>query len=118
MRIELTRVGLLVYLANHYTTRGAPVLSAEPIEYTDCISAERKDHPNECPGYDTEQSNDKASVVLKLWGMQNTPLLPSPPGPHWSGVVASNKVLSTSPLELFDHLTVCKQKSDVQLNCY
>ena len=25
MRIELTRVGLLVYLANHYTTRGAPV---------------------------------------------------------------------------------------------
>ena len=22
MRIELTRVGLLVYLANHYTTRG------------------------------------------------------------------------------------------------
>ena len=29
MRIELTRVGLLVYLANHYTTRGAqvPILS-------------------------------------------------------------------------------------------
>ena len=26
MRIELTRVGLLVYLANHYTTRGAPLL--------------------------------------------------------------------------------------------
>ena len=23
MRIELTRIGLLVYLANHYTTRGA-----------------------------------------------------------------------------------------------
>ena len=27
MRIELTRVGLLVYLANHYTTRGAPQIS-------------------------------------------------------------------------------------------
>ena len=26
MRIELTRVGLLVYLANHYTTRGAPTM--------------------------------------------------------------------------------------------
>ena len=25
MRIELTRVGLLVYLANHYTTRGAQI---------------------------------------------------------------------------------------------
>ena len=27
MRIELTRAGLLVYLANHYTTRGAQVRS-------------------------------------------------------------------------------------------
>ena len=26
MRIELTRVGSLVYLANHYTTRGTPVI--------------------------------------------------------------------------------------------
>ena len=26
MRIELTRVGLLVYFANHYTTRGAIVV--------------------------------------------------------------------------------------------
>ena len=26
MRLELTRVGLLVELANHYTTRGAPAL--------------------------------------------------------------------------------------------
>ena len=30
MRIELTRVGLLVYLANHYTTRGAPAVRIEP----------------------------------------------------------------------------------------
>ncbi len=28
MRIELTRAGLLVYLANHYTTQGAPVTIA------------------------------------------------------------------------------------------
>ena len=30
MRIELTRVGLLVYLANHYTTRGARSLERSP----------------------------------------------------------------------------------------
>ena len=36
MRIELTRVGLLVYLANHYTTRGAPTSL-------------------QCPGYDTNK---------------------------------------------------------------
>ena len=29
MRIKLTRVGLLVYLANHYTTRGAPAFIVE-----------------------------------------------------------------------------------------
>ena len=28
MRLELTRVGLLVKLANHYTTRGASATSA------------------------------------------------------------------------------------------
>ena len=30
MRLELTRVGLLVQLANHYTTKGALLSSTEP----------------------------------------------------------------------------------------
>ena len=34
MRIELTRAGLLVYLANHYTTQGA-LLSIRVIIYQD-----------------------------------------------------------------------------------
>ena len=37
------------------------VQSAEAVEYTDCLSAERKDPPlptNECPGYDTKQSGE------------------------------------------------------------
>ena len=52
------------------------------VEYTDSFSAEEYPHPlNECPGYDTKQSDDEASVMLELWRMQSTSLLPSLPGP-------------------------------------
>ena len=30
----------------------------------------------ECPAYDTEQSDSKVPVMLELWGMWSTPLLP------------------------------------------
>ena len=35
--------------------------SGGTVEYTDCISAEVKDSPIECLGYDTKQSEDKDS---------------------------------------------------------
>ena len=50
--------------------------------------------PNECPGYDTKQSDDEVPAVLELWGMRSTPLLPSLPGPLWPGVVAPDRALS------------------------
>ena len=37
--------------------------------------------PNECPGYDTKQSDGEVPAVLELWGMQSTPLLTLLPGP-------------------------------------
>ena len=37
--------------------------------------------PNECPGYDMKQSDPEVPVLLELWGMRSTPLLPSLPGP-------------------------------------
>ena len=49
-------------------------------EYTDCTSAEGKDSTNECPRYDTKQSDGEAPVMLELWGMRSNPLLPSLPG--------------------------------------
>ena len=67
MRLELTRVGLLAELANHYTTRG------------------------EYPGYDTKQSDGEVPVMLELWGMRSAPLLPSLPGLLWPGVVVPDK---------------------------
>ena len=50
--------------------------------------------PNECPGYETKQSDGEVPAVLELWGMQSTPSLPSLPGPLWPRVVAPDRVLS------------------------
>ena len=47
--------------------------------------------PNECPGYDTKQSDGEVPATLELWGMRSTPSLPSLPGPLWPGVVAPDK---------------------------
>ena len=32
--------------------------------------------PNECPGYDTKQSDGEVPVITGLWGMLSTPSLP------------------------------------------
>ena len=50
--------------------------------------------PNECPGYDTKQSDGVVPVVLELWGMQSTPSLPLLPGPLWLRMVAPDWALS------------------------
>ena len=50
--------------------------SAEAAEYTDCISAEGWVSSNECPAYDTKNSDGKAAIILELWGMQSTSSLP------------------------------------------
>ena len=56
----------------------------------------------ECPRYNNKQSDSKAAVMQKLLGIWSPPSLPWIPGPLWSGVVAPDKVLSMSPIELFD----------------
>ena len=42
--------------------------SAGGVEYTDCFSAEQrgKTSPNECPGYNTKQSDGEVPVMLEL----------------------------------------------------
>ena len=75
--------------------------SAGAVEYTDYISAEGLDpYPNECPGYDTKQSDGEVPLRLELWGMRSTPSLLSLRGPHWLGVVAPDRVLSRDQIEL------------------
>ena len=48
--------------------------------------------PNECPRYDTKQSDGEVPVMMKLWGMQSTSSLPLLPRPLWPGVVAPDRV--------------------------
>ena len=55
---------------------------------------------NECLRYDTKQSDVEGPVMLELWRMQSTPLLPSLPGPLWPGVVELDKVISMGQIEL------------------
>ena len=42
------------------------VQSVKAVEYTNCISAEGKDSPYECPGYDTKQSDGEAPIMLEF----------------------------------------------------
>ena len=48
-------------------------------------------HPDECPDYDSKQSDSEIPVMLGLWGMQKTHSLPLLPGPLCPGVIASDK---------------------------
>ena len=48
----------------------------------------------ECPDYDTKQSDGEVPVMLELWGMWSTPLLPLLPGRLWPSMVAPDRALS------------------------
>ena len=75
------------------------VQSAGGVEYTNCTSAEEYP-PNECPRYDTKQFDGEVPVMLELWGMLSTPLLPSLPGSLWPGVVAPDRAPTNGILML------------------
>ena len=55
---------------------------------------------NECSGYATKQSDGEAPVILEPCGMRSFPLLPSPPGPLWPSVIAPDKVLTMSWIDV------------------
>ena len=58
--------------------------------------------PNECPAYDSKQTDGEAPVMLELWGMRSTPSLPSLPGPFWPRVVAPDRFLCIYQIKLCD----------------
>ena len=60
--------------------------SAGAAEYTASLQRGKPSPPNECPVYDTKQSDGEFPVILKLWGMLSTlslSLLPSTPALEW-----------------------------------
>ena len=66
------------------------------VDYTNCISVEGQYPPprNECPGFNTKQSDAEAPAILELWEMWSTLSLPSLPGSLWPGVVVPVRVPS------------------------
>ena len=55
---------------------------------------------NECPGYDTEQSDGGRSSNAGALGIRSTPTLPSLSGPLRPLVVAPDRILSMGQLEV------------------
>ena len=78
--------------------------SAGAVEYTNCISAEGLRHPaiNECPWYDTKQSDGEAPISLEFWRMRSTPSLPSLSGLLCREVVTLDRILPMGQIELLD----------------
>ena len=57
---------------------------------------------SEYPDMTIKNLTPEALVKLELWGRQSSPLLPLLPGLLWPGVVATDRVLSSRQIELFD----------------
>ena len=49
-----------------------------------------------------------------MWSIPSLPLLPGPLG---TGMVVPDRVLFMGQIQLFNHLTVYKQMSNVKLKC-
>ena len=64
--------------------------------------ADGQDSPDECPSYDTKQSDGEALLMLELWRIRSIFLFSSLPSLLFPGVVAPDRVLSMGQIELFD----------------
>ena len=62
--LYVTHLSLSLFLSLAQLARAA--------EYTDYISA---DSPNECPVYDTKQTDGESTVMLELWGNTEYPFI-------------------------------------------
>ena len=56
--------------------------------------------PNECPRYDSKQSDGEVPIMLEVWGMQSTLSMPLLTCPLRTGGVAPDRVLSMGQIEL------------------
>ena len=80
--MELT-VRNIVYSSTFFKEINSDGISQNTVSmafFIDCsvsFSPERYDSSNECPGYDTKQSDGEVPVMLELWGMRSTPSLTS-----------------------------------------
>ena len=63
------------------------------------LCREVKPH-NECPWYDTKQSDGEVPEIQELWGMRSTLSLPWLSGLLWPRMVETDRVLSLAQIEV------------------
>ena len=83
------------------------------VNYIDYIFAERWPPPMSILYITFKWSDGEAPVMLELWRMQSTPLLPPLSGPLWLGVIEPDM----SQIEIFHIKTECKQMTSAKLSC-
>ena len=69
---------------------------------------------SKCPGYYTKLSDGETPGALRN---VKYPFIATPLKYTLTGVVVPDRVPSMGEIELSDHLTVCKQMTNVKLNC-
>ena len=72
--------------------------------------------PRQYPGYDSKQFDGEASVIIELWGLLSTPLLPSLPGHLHPRAVVPVRVLCMGQLELSNIENEYKQMTHAKFN--
>ena len=101
-RLSLGYVGILQHLFMQQVSIHYASPSQLGLQKTLTAPLQRSKIPpsNKCHRYDAKQSDGEVLIMLELWGMWNTPSLSSLSGPLWPGVVAPDRVLSMSQIEL------------------
>ena len=84
MKLTSNNIELVFLFLKNFFTQSAGI-----VEYTNCTSADIYDTV-----YDTKQSDGEVAVMLRPWRIRSTPSLPLFPGPHWPGVLVSDRALS------------------------
>ena len=101
-------MNIYIYIYIYYTELISIIAQlARAVEYTDCFSA-LVSYQDTRPGYDTKQSDGEVLIMMELWGMQSTPLLPSLPTSLRPGVVAPDEgpISGLNRTKLWFELTV------------
>ena len=100
------------------------------LKNTPTIFLQRSKTPhNECPWYDTKQSEGVITAMVEPWGMQSYPSLPLLLDPFWPGVVETDRHISVGQIELTYVLMLkwipwkksvltFKLHSNIKLNCF
>ena len=92
--VDYTSIIIIIIIIIIYSFLRVFAQSAGAVEYILHLCRGVRPSSNECPGYDTKQSNSEVPVMLGLWEMRSTLSLPLLPGPLGPAMIAPDRALS------------------------